>query len=324
MKKMINWGILGAGHIAEKFAQDLQHVEGGQLYAVSSRSLSKAQGFAKQYNGLNAFGSYEDMLKDPKLDVVYVATPNVFHKEHSILCMRHRKAVLCEKPFAMNRSEVEEMINVAKEENVFLMEAFWTQFLPHFKFVMELLASQKYGKIRSLKADFGFAAAFSPNSRLFDKKLGGGSLLDIGIYPVFMALSALGYPEKINAQAKMSSTGVDENCDIQFTYSDGAIANLHSNLTKETETAAIIELEQATLKLNRQFHGPTSIIIIVDGKEELIEFDVTCNGYKFETEHVQEMLLANSKESNVMSFEKSLQLIDLLDIIRDRIGLAYN
>lgn len=321
--KTIKWGILGLGKIAGKFATGLKDVEGAELYAVASRSKSKAETFAKEYNATKLFSSYEAMLKDEALDVVYIATPHVFHHQQTLLCLDHKKAVLCEKPFAINKEQVVEMIAKAKKENVFLMEAMWTQFLPHFEFVLDLIESEKYGKIKNLKADFGFPAPVDLDKRLYNKDLGGGSLLDIGIYPIFMAMSALGTPEKIQASAKFSETCIDTECDMVFEYKNGVEAELGSSIIKQTPTAAIIQFEKATITLNTRFHEPTSVTIQTPEGEETKEFKVNSNGYNFEAEHVQKMLLEGKTESTEMTFEKSLQLIELLDQVRDQIGLEY-
>lgn len=319
----IKWGILGLGKIAGKFATGLKDVEGAELYAVASRSQEKAKDFAREHSATKSFGSYEEMLKDEALDVVYIATPHVFHCEHTLFCLNHKKAVLCEKPFAMNKSQVKEMIATAKNQETFLMEAMWTQFLPHFKYLQEIVNTEKYGKIKNLKADFGFPAPFDKSKRLFNKSLGGGSLLDIGIYPVFLALSLLGKPEKISAKATIGQTGVDENCDIIFNYPKGIEAELQSSILKKTPTTAVIVFEKATITVNSRFHEPSSIHIQTEHGEETKEFEVTSNGYNFEAEHVQKMLSENRIESTEMTFEKSLQLIELLDLIREEIGLKY-
>jgi predicted dehydrogenase len=321
--KKIKWGILGLGKIAGKFAAGLKDVEGAELYAVASRSKTKAETFAKEHTSTKLFSSYEAMLEDEELDVVYIATPHAFHNQQTLLCLDHKKAVLCEKPFAINKKQVEEMIAKAKKENIFLMEAMWTQFLPHFKFVIEQIKSKKYGKIKNLKADFGFPAPIDLDKRLYNKSLGGGSLLDIGIYPIFMAMSALGTPEKIKAKASFHVTGIDEECDMIFEYENGVEAELRSSIIKKTPTTAVIEFEKATITLNTRFHEPSSVTIQTPEGEATKEFEVNSNGYNFEAEHVQKMLLEGKTESTEMSFEKSLQLIDLLDKVRNEIGLEY-
>ena len=321
--KIYNWGILGLGKIARKFAADLAAVPNAKLFGVASRSSEKAEEFAAEFNAEKSFGSYEELVKNDEVDVVYIATPHVFHHDHTLLCLRHRKAVLCEKPFAMNKIQVMEMIKVAREQNVFLMEALWTYFLPHYKKVMQLIDSGKYGNITALEADFGFESPYQPEKRLLNKKLGGGSLLDIGIYPVFAALSLLGRPSEIIAKAEMGSTGVDESCDIQLKYPNHVTAILKSDITKKTPTTATIFLEKGKIIIEGRFHEPSSFTVITDENKEKFEFEVNTYGYNFEAIHVQKMLEQQRTESTVMSFQKSLELIEILDRIRKKIGLEY-
>ena len=321
--KIYKWGIIGPGKIARKFAKGLTEVPGAELYAVASRSVAKAEEFAKEFNATKFYGSYEDLVKDEVVDIIYIATPHVFHYEHTLLCLKHKKAVLCEKPFAMNKEQVNEMILTAKKKNIFLMEALWTYFLPHYQYVLELVKSKKFGKITNLEANFGFEAPYLPEKRLFNKDLGGGSLMDIGIYPVFAALTLLGKPDTISAKAEFSQTGVDESSSIVFNYQNGVRAHLLSTINKTTPTTATITFEKATLTINRRFHEPTSVTILHNDQEETISFEANTNGYNFEAEHVQQMLAEGRTESTVMSFEKSLELIGLLDEIRKEIGLVY-
>ncbi|WP_010229388.1 Gfo/Idh/MocA family protein [Gillisia marina] len=321
--KTYNWGILGAGKIAKKFSKDLLLVPDANLYAVASRSLDKAQQFAENLNIEVSYGSYLELVEDEKVDIIYIATPHVFHFEHSMLCLQHKKPVLCEKPLGMNKQQVQTMITQAQNENVFLMEALWTQFLPHFQFVLELRDSKKYGELLGLEADFGFDAPFDAEKRIYNKKLGGGSLMDVGIYPVFLALTLLGKPQKIEATAKIGKTGVDENCKIAFFYANDVKANLYSAIDETTPTTATLRFEEAVVVLNSRFHEPSSITIQNDGKEETIEFPVTTNGYSFEAAHVQSMLANGNTESDKMTYTKSLDLIELLDAIRKKVGLVY-
>lgn len=321
--KPFKWGILGAGKIANKFAQDLSTVPGAVLYAVASRSIDKAEEFAKKHQVSKSYGTYSDLAEDKQVDIIYVATPHVFHFEHAMLCMKHNKAVLCEKPMALNFQQVETIISYAKEKNVFLMEALWTQFLPHFKFIIELKDSKKYGKLLELEADFGFNAPFDPEKRIYNKELGGGSLMDVGIYPVFLALSLLGKPDKITANAEIGITGVDENCSVNFEYTNGAKAHLYSAINKTTPTIATLIFEKAKVVINSRFHEPSSVTIESDGIIETMKFPVNTLGYDFEAIHVQKMLESNKIESDAMTFQKSLDLIEMLDAIRSKIGLVY-
>jgi len=321
-KRKIRWGIIGLGKIAHKFATDLATLENTELVAVASRNQQNADEFAQKYEVKNAYNSYATLAKDANVDAVYIATPHSFHKEHSILCLQHKKAVLCEKPFAMNLQEVTEMITVAKENKVLLMEALWTFFLPHFNYVLEIVKNEKFGKLKSLEADFGFRPVYDENSRVFKKEVGGGSLLDIGIYPIFAALSALGVPEKIDAKASFFETGADSDCNIIFHYK-GATASLKSSLLEETKTEAIYTFDTAIVKMNTQFHAPSTITIIQGKHEEIIDFGYKTIGYDFEAAHFNQLLRENKKESDVMTFEFSKNLIHTLDSVRNIIGLEY-
>ncbi|WP_303315690.1 Gfo/Idh/MocA family oxidoreductase [Flavivirga abyssicola] len=321
--KTINWGIIGLGNIANKFAQDLLTIEDAQLYAVASRSQEKADTFASKYNVTKAYDSYEALVKDSNIDAVYIATPHALHKENTLLCLEHGIAVLCEKPFAMNAEEVNTMISKAKEKNVLLMEALWTYFLPHYQYVLKELENKTYGNILKLEADFGFYRDFDDTSRLFRKSLGGGSLLDIGIYPIFAALSTLGIPQNIKASASFFENGADSSCQMVFNYDNDVTAHLKSTLLEETPTEAIFYCENGTIKINSGFFMPTTVTLISDDNEEIIDFGYKTIGYNYEILHFNNLLREGNVESNIMTFEFSKQLIKLLDDVRANISLEY-
>ncbi|TXE14935.1 Gfo/Idh/MocA family oxidoreductase [Seonamhaeicola algicola] len=321
--KTINWGIIGLGSIANKFATDLLTIKDAKLYAVASRNQQKANAFANKYKATKAYDNYEALANDKNIDAVYIATPHALHKENTLLCLEHGIAVLCEKPFAMNIGEVHEMITKAKEKNVLLMEALWTYFLPHYQYVANLIKSETYGKLLKLEADFGFYRAFNNNSRLFNKALGGGSLLDIGIYPIFAALSTLGKPNDIIANASFFNNGADSSCHITFIYNNNITASLKSTLIEDTKTEAVFYCEKATVKINTQFHKPTTVSIFKDGKETVKDFNYNTIGYNFEAIHFNNLIRAGKTESDIMTFEFSQQLILLLDKVRNIINLEY-
>ena len=320
--KKIRWGIIGLGKIANKFATDLATVENAELFAVASRSQQNADEFAQKHKAKKAYSSYEELAKDIEVDAIYIATPHSFHKEHAILCLQNRKAVLCEKPFAMNLQEVTEMITVAKDNNVLLMEALWTYFLPHFNYVLDIVKNEKFGKIKSLEADFGFYKPYTTESRLFKKEIGGGSLLDIGIYSAFAALSTLGKPAAIEANAAFFENGADSECNMVFQYKN-AKATLKSTLKEETPTEAIFTFDKAIVKINSRFHEPSTVTIFENEKEETIDFKTNTIGYDYEIVHFNQLLREHKKESDVMTFEFSKNLINTLDSVRKIIGLAY-
>ncbi|WP_166963401.1 Gfo/Idh/MocA family protein [Yeosuana marina] len=321
--RKVRWGIIGLGNIAHKFATDLLTIDDSELYAVASRAQEKATDFASKYNATKAYSSYEDLASDPLVDAVYIATPHAFHKENTILCLEKGISVLCEKPFAMNADEVNEMIACAKANNTLLMEALWTYFLPHYQYVLETLKNKTYGNILKLEADFGFFREFNNDSRLFRKSLGGGSLLDIGIYPIFSALSTLGVAQKKEAHATFFDNKTDSSCDMTFYYDNDVTATLKSSLLEDLPTEAIFYCEQATIKVNRQFHCPTTVSILIDGEENIKDFGYTTIGYNFETIHFNKLLRDGKTESDIMSFEFSEQLIKTLDDVRELIKLKY-
>ncbi len=321
--KTINWGIIGLGNIANKFAQDLLTIKGAQLYAVASRSQEKADTFASKYSAIKAYNSYEALVNDSNIDAVYIATPHALHKENTLLCLEHNMAVLCEKPFAMNTAEVNVMIDKAKEKKVLLMEALWTYFLPHYQYVLKELNNKTYGDILKIEADFGFYREFDDTSRLFKKSLGGGSLLDIGIYPIFAALSSLGVPQDIKANATFFENGADSSCSMVFNYDNDITAHLKSTLLEDTPIEAIFYCEKGTIKINGGFFMPTTVSLISNNKEKTVDFNYKTIGYNYEILHFNNLLREGKTESDVMNFEFSKQLIKLLDDVRSSIKLKY-
>ncbi|MGX1024639.1 Gfo/Idh/MocA family protein [Flavobacterium sp. CS20] len=321
--KTYKWGILGLGKIAHKFANDLQTVKNAELYAVGSRTQNKADEFATKHKASKAYGSYEQLIKDPDIDVVYIATPHVFHKANTIAVLKSGKAVLCEKAFAMNHNEVEDMIRTAQDNHVFLMEALWTNFMPTIKTIKEFQDKKTYGNIKNIQAEFCFKAPFDPNKRLFNPKLGGGSLLDIGIYPVYLALKLLGKPNHISAESKLSTTGVDLETKIVFEYNNNVKADLFCSFDQTRENFAFIEFEKAKIKLGPRFHETDKLSIVTNDKTIDRDFNYQAKGYHFEIAHVQECLEQGFTESPLMPFEFSLELIKTLDKIRAIVGLEY-
>lgn len=323
----IRWGILGCGKISRKFAADLALVEGAKLMAVGARQLSTAQEFAREFPASHVHGSYEELVTDPDVDVIYVATPHALHREHTLLCLNHGKAVLCEKAFAINLREAREMVETARAKKVFLMEALWSKFLPQYQKVQELIAAGELGEIKSVLIDFGFIPQPPVPSRILDPVLGGGSLLDIGIYNVFFALSFLGKPDEIEATMTPASTGVDEQCAILFKYKNGAMAQLFSSLSTNLGTEADIGGTKNRIRLTSRFYAPSARIEIYSGREEtkqMIPVDKEPgSGYQYEARHVGECLRKGLTESPVMTLDDSMLLMETLDRIRAVAGIHY-
>lgn len=320
----INWGIVAPGRIAGKFVNDLLLVPDAQLHAVASRSLERAQDFAEKYGATHTFGSYDEMTDCPDLDVVYIASPHSFHFENAMLFLEKGIPVLCEKPMAINGQQVEKMVEMARRKNVFFMEAIWTRFLPSFKKTMELIESGAIGNIKTVRADFGFNCPFNPDHRLFNINLGGGSLLDVGIYPVFLALHLLGKPEKIRAMADFSSTGSDNSCGMIFQFSEGRTAVLDSSVAADTRTDAFIYGEKGHIHMHPRFHETESLSLHPhDGEEQHFDTPKKGFGYYYEILEVNECLRQGKKESDNLPLDFSLLLIETLDTVRREIGLVY-
>lgn len=313
--KTTNWGILGTGKIAGKFIEGLETVKGAKAYAVASRTEEKALEFANQYSVQVGYGSYAEMVNDPLVDVIYIATPNNLHYENTMLCLQAGKAVLCEKPFALNSSQLKEMIALAKEKKVFLMEALWTRFLPTIDKVMGLIASGAIGEPHMIKADFGFKANYSPESRLFDPALGGGSVLDIGIYPIFLSMLLFGKPTTVKSLAINAPTGTDMSTGMLLSHDKGRLSVLASSFAVSLETKAEIVGTEGTITLHRMFHMPTSISITVNGKTKKVPVKMKGNGYNYEAEEVMRCLAKGQLESEKMPHLFSLDLMEVIDEI---------
>jgi len=324
MHKKIKWGILGCGKIALKFASELTLSENGFLYACASSSEMKLQPFKDLYPEILTFNTYQELVDNQEIDIVYVATPHAFHMEHAHLCMQHGKAVLCEKPMAINQQQMQKMIQTAQQNNVFLMEAMWTVFLPAIQDVVYTIRQGNIGVIKHLNADFGFKSVYDAKSRLFDLNLAGGSLLDIGIYPVLMSLLIFGEPKSITASAILAESGADSSCTIMMTYSHGATASLYSSFEVFTDTKCEIYGTKGKITLPGRFHEQSHYLMRM-GQEDDQFMDIGRKGlgYYHEIEHVHTCLQLDKKESPVMNFQMSTLLIRILDEIRHQIGVIY-
>ena len=325
--KTIRWGILGAGRIAGKFAADLKYVSDAELIAIGSRTKQSADEFGKEFHIKNRHASYEALVNDPEVDVIYIATPHNLHYENTLLCLQHNKAVLCEKPFAMNARQTQAMIDLAREKKLFLMEALWTKFHPHYKKLREMIGQGLLGEIRSVLINFGFKPAPPIPARLFDPALGGGTLMDIGIYNVFMAMSVLGKPDAIEASMTPASTGVDEQCAILFKYKNGAMAQLFSTFSSNLATEANISGTEGRIRLTSRFYEPSATIEYYpqypDSREIIPVEKETGFGYQYEARHVNDCLRRGFTESDVIPFADTLLLMETLDQIRSIAGIRY-
>ncbi len=323
MSKKINWGIIGLGKIANKFAEDLRLSSDSVLYGVASREISKAKNFADKFNATKYYGSYEELASDPEVDVVYIATPHTFHFENSMMCLKNNKAVLCEKPMGINSDESNMLIAEAKSRNLFLMEGLWTRFIPATEKLLEILNKKLIGDLQFIRADFGFKGDLNFESRVYNKKLGGGSLLDIGIYPIYLSLLILGLPIDIKVMASMTKTNVDSTCSMLFHYKNGANANLESTIELDTPTEAYIFGTDGIIKLHSRFHHTERITISRNGKNEVFDIRYKGNGYIHEIEEVHKCLSNQDIESSKHPLKTSRDLMFLLDRVKEKIGLSY-
>lgn len=325
MTKIIKWGIIGLGNIAHKFAADLLIADGASLEAVASRDPQKARDFAQKYQSKKWYSSYQELVDDSEIDIIYIATPHTFHFKQTMMCLRSGKSVLCEKAFGMNTKEVESMITEAHNRNLFLMEALWTRFIPATEKLLELVDQNIIGEIKHIRADFGFIADKNPERRLFNKKLGGGSLLDVGIYPVYLSLLLLGLPIEIFAKAKMTESKVDSFCAMLFDYKNGAKAILESSIESATPVEAHIYGSKGSIKLHKNFHHSRKLTIKLNRQEsKTLQLDYIGHGYYHEIMEVMSCLRNHKIENSKMPHQMSLNLIKTLDKVRSEIGLRYN
>lgn len=322
-KSMIRWGIVGAGKIAHTFSKDLALVNGGSLTAVASRSFDKAREFADEYNAEHAFGSYGELFESGMVDVVYIATPHTGHSDLAIQAMDAGVHVLCEKPLGVNKKEVVSMLEAAKKNKVFLMEALWTRFNPTIRAVKNLIDSGEIGEVGHLYSDFAFYALDrEEDGRLLNPDLAGGSLLDIGIYPIFLSYLMLGMPSAIAATVKFHDTGVEKQCSMVFDYPN-ALAMLYSGLTTTCEMRSTISGSKGTIYINPRWHEATSYTLVKDETDKTIEIPKLGKGYTHEIEEVHYCLNKGKVESDLWSHKNSLDLITLMDTVRSKTGIVF-
>ena len=317
------WGILGPGGIARAFAKDLQLLEGHEVAAVGSRTLSNAQEFAKTFGG-TAYGSYEELVADPTVDAIYVATPHPSHKENVITALNAGKPVLCEKPFAVNAHEAREMVAAAEKNGVALMEAMWARFLPHYADVREIIASGVLGQILTVQADHGQRLADRNIPRLVEPSLAGGALLDLGIYPVSFAHMILGNPAKITASAVLTDKGVDAQTSMIFDYADGAQAILTTTMIEQTPCRAVVAGVNGWLEIDRTFYNPTSMrVVLFDGSVTQYPHTYTGHGLREQAEVFKQLVQSGKNQSEILTWKDTVDIMGTLDAVRSQIGLRY-
>lgn len=323
--RKIKWGILGCGNIAAKFAKALNSMEDCTLEAVASRNDIRAKDFASRFNIDKSYGDYEELAKDPEIDVIYIAVPHTEHKRMAELCIRNKKAVLCEKPFTINSRDTEELISLAKKHGVFLMEAMWTKCLPASLKVKEWIKNGRIGKVRHIKATFGFYTEYDPHSRLYNPSLGGGALLDVGIYPITYTSFLLdSIPDKIISSAVIGESKVDEQNVIIFHYKDGILADLSSAISANTGNDALIIGDKGAIKVDL-FWMADSAKLYDSNNNCIDEFKepFKANGYEYEAAEVNRCLREGLLESPLNPLMDTLSIMRLMDELRSSWGLVY-
>jgi predicted dehydrogenase len=324
MRKKYKWGILAPGKMSAKFTRGLKILENAELYAVGSRDAERARLFADEFGFRKYYGSYEELAADPDVEVIYIASPHSHHLEHTLLCLKNNKHVLCEKAFALNTHEVEEMIGEAKRRNLFLMEALWPPFQPFYKKAMEILNSGIMGGIVHLNGYFSFIAPYDPYERKFNLSLGGSSLLDIGIYPVIDALTFIGVPSEIKASAVFGGTGSEESISAIFSYPDGRMASVYSSFRSNAGIGCDLFCEKGNLQIVRGRDMNQRTILQLHGMEsQVFTFSPEAMGYHWEAEEVMKCLDEGKIESSVVPLSFSLNLIKTLDRIRETTGIVF-
>ena len=324
MADKMRWGIIGTGKIAKAFATGLTVLPGAELVAVGSRTAKSANEFADIFGVPHRHASYESLANDPNVDVIYVATPNTLHKENSLLCLQAGKAVLCEKPFAINAAEAEAVIQLARAKELFLMEAMWTRFIPLVGKVRQLLADRVIGDLQMLVADLGFWADFDPLHRIFNPQLGGGALLDLGVYSISLAWMIFGSPSRITSMAQLGETGVDEQAAIIMGYDEGQLAILYTSIRTDTPAKAILMGAKGQIRIHPPMFRPTKLTLSLIGQQDsVIEMPLEGNGYNYQAAEVMRCLQAGKLESNTMPLDETLAIMKAMDQIRDQWGLEY-
>lgn len=319
----IKWGIIGTGFIAGKFAEDYRFVNEGEIMGVASRSKDRAEAFAGKHEIPRSYEAYDQLFMDSDIDAVYIATPHSEHYRNTLNALQHGKAVLCEKPAAVNAVQLKEMIDAADQENLLFMEAMWTRFLPAIQQAREWIGQELIGKVRMIQADFGAPSPTRPRHRLYNPQLAGGALLDIGIYPLVFANTMAGAAcSEMHPEAILGETGVDETTGMILRYENGALAQLTCSIKHPTSHKGLIYGSKGYIEIPDFWRARKAIL--KDGRKMLEWTDEReSTGFNYEIEEMNRLLRENKKQSEVMPPGLSLKNMEMLDDIRRRIGLVY-
>ena len=322
---MVRWGILGAGKIAHTFVNDMVYVNNSVLQAIASRSLESATEFALRYAIPTAHGSYEDLYADPEVDAIYIATPHSFHLQQTLSSLSANKSVLCEKPITVNPNQCVELMHKMRKSNNSVMEAMWTYFLPAIQKAQTWVAEGRIGKLKHIKADFGFAMEYDPEQRLYNPDLAGGCLLDMGIYPIaLMSLFVKGNPQGLKVTASFAETGVEDSVQMKFGFED-IVASLSASFKEELANNAYLIGESGIIEFPN-FWSATQCKLY-HGAELIEEFDDgrLGSGFEFQIESFSNNILKKQQESSIMPLDTSLRLQTLMAFVQAKLSkLKYN
>ena len=320
----LRWGILGPGGISVTILNDFR-IAGIQVDAVGSRSLERALSYAKEHSVDRAYGSYQELVDDPDLDVIYISTPHNSHYENAIQAIRAGKHVLVEKPFTLSANQAIGIATEAKEHNVFAMEAMWTRFLPNHTRLFEIIQSGVIGAPKYLIADHNQYLPIATAPRLHDPKLGGGALLDLGVYPISFAHRLFGKPERIMASSVLTSQKIDEATATVFEYSGGRQALTHCGMTVAGPVTATVMFDSGRVEMSRSFYEHSSFEVF-DQTNQLIdsyEGNIEGRGMQFQALEVERCIEAGLLESSVMSLAETIEIMQVMDEIRSQTGIEY-
>lgn len=318
----IKWGIIGLGNIANQFAADLLLLNDAELVAVASRDYNKANAFAKKYNCSKAYDSYDSLFNDKQVDIIYIATPHDSHAELSIKALEYGKHVLCEKPMALSYKDALRMTEASVKYNIFFMEAFWTRFIPFVQDILEKINSGLIGSVNYINADFAFHGSETEHKRLFDKKLGGGALYDIGVYPLFLSYLLLGNPEEILAKAIKHKNDIDLQTSMILQY-ESAQAVLHASIVSESEMKAVISGTKGRIELNAPWFMADGYSLFQNEEESAFTLPTLGKGYSHEIIECHKCIRNNQIESQLWSHKNCLELSQIVEEIKTQIGLSF-
>jgi predicted dehydrogenase len=320
----IRWGILGAGGIAATVSLDIAATPGNVLHAVGARDADRAAAFATAHGVAHSYGSYAELLADPDVDVVYVATTHGQHRDHALLGLRAGKPLLVEKAFTLNAAQAREVVAEARTRGLFCMEAMWTRLNPLIRQAVEIAHSGRIGDIVGVRGDLSRHFRYDKAHRLYDLAAGGGALLDLGIYPVTVAWLFLGRPDTVQALCSLSPTGSDVTTVMQWGYQDGRVAQLYCSAAGESPFAALVTGTAGWISIEPRIHRPARLVVHDASGDEVIGADaVTGNGYGYEVLEVERCLRAGELESPLVPLDETIAILEVLDETRRQLGVRY-